>query len=642
MIDTKRIAADAEVDALRDRLRALGYLDAGVDRFVLAPAHSARGSVAIAVLASLRIGVLGGLLLGPAAAIGLALQLPALVTSVRDAGVVAIYMAVLFGAAIALAALLAASIVTLIARRAGGLLARRGRMVSAIAGAAVGLAALTYLTLLWTAVRGASAAGHPVLWVSIGLAVAVVISLLLGHAVTLTALALIVSGTGTPMRTPGVPGATWRWLLGAGLAAFAAAVVLFNAGGVGAPIDRGAPPPPLTVVSSGARVRLIAIDGFDPAVFARLSAAGQVPALTGALDRTGARLALGDGGGRGQEDPARLWTTIATGQPARAHGVQSLETRRVAGLGGILHAGDDSSAARLLRVSTDLLQLTRPSIASGTERQEKTFWEVAAAAGLRTVVVNWWATWPAVSANGVVLSDRATLRLEHGGPLDAEIAPASLYPALEARWPELRERAVTRAANALSTSRMSAADASVLRRSAELDALNLVLAAEVTSGKDDVTAVYLPGLDIAQRAVASDTSRSGTLDTYYVTLDALLTPVVEPGPGEAVFIVTTPGRAGEAAGGRLAARGDAFRAGASVSATDTDVAATVLYALGLPISRTLAGHPLVNLFTESFARQYPVRYVATYGPPRIGAAERTGQPLDQEMIDRLRSLGYVR
>ena len=142
--------------------------------------------------------------------------------------------------------------------------------------------------------------------------------------------------------------------------------------------------------------------------------------------------------------------------------------------------------------------------------------------------------------------------------------------------------------------------------------------------------------------VSSGTNPPDLLDTYYVALDALLTPAVEPGPGEAVFIVTTPGRAGEAAGGRLAARGDAFRAGPSVSATDTDVAATVLYALGLPISRTLAGHPLVNLFTESFARQYPVRYVATYGPPRIGAAERTGQPLDQEMIDRLRSLGYVR
>jgi hypothetical protein len=291
-----------------------------------------------------------------------------------------------------------------------------------------------------------------------------------------------------------------------------------------------------------------------------------------------------------------------------------------------------------------LLQLTRPSIASGTERREKTFWEVAAAAGLRTVVVNWWATWPAVSANGVVLSDRATLRLEHGGPLDAEIAPASLYPTLEARWPELRGRAATLAANALSGIRMSAADAPVLRRSAELDALILVLAADVTSTKDDLAAVYLPGLDIAQRAVASDnpSDRSATPDTYYVVLDALLTPVIQPAAGEAVFIVTTPGRAGDAAGGRLAARGDAFRAGASVSATDTDVAATVLYALGLPISRTLAGQPLVKLFNESFARQYPVRYVATYGPPRTGAAERNGQPLDQEMIDRLRSLGYVR
>jgi len=642
--ETKPGAGDAEVDALRDRLRALGYLEAGVDRFVLAPAHSARGSAAIAVLASLRIGVLGGLLLGPAAAIGLALQLPTLVTSVRDAGVVAIYMAVLFGITIAGAALLAASIVSLVARRASGSLARRGRTISAIAGAAVALAALSYLTLLWTAVRGASAGAHPILWVSTGLAVAVVVSLLLGHAVTLTALALIVSGTGTPMRTPGVPGASWRSLLGAGLAAFAGAVVLFNAGGVGAPIDRGASPPPLTVVSSGARVRVIAIDGFDPAVFERLSASNPLPALTTALRSPGARLSLVDGGDAGQPDPARLWTTIATGQPARAHGVQSLETRRVAGLGGILHAGDDSSAGRLLGVSTDLLRLTRPSVASGTDRQEKTFWEVAAGAGLRTVVVNWWATWPAVSTNGVVLSDRATLRLEHGGPLDGEIAPGSLYPTLAARWPELRGRAGTLAAAALSTIRVSDGAVAVLRRSAELDALILVLTAEVTSPRDDLTAVYLPGLDITQRALSSESpsDRSATLEAYYVVLDALLADVIQAGAGESLLIVTAPGRAGDAAGGRLAARGEAFAAGNSVSATATDVAATVLYALGLPISRTLAGQPLVSLFTESFARRYPVRYVATYGPPRAGAAERSGQPLDQEMIDRLRSLGYVR
>ena len=236
--------------------------------------------------------------------------------------------------------------------------------------------------MLWTAVRGASATGSAVLWVPAGLAVAVMISLLLGHAVALTALALIVSGTGTPMRTPGVPGASWRSMLGLGVAAFAGAVVLFNAGGIGTRAGRSAPPRPLTVVSSGVKVRLIAIDGFEPSVFDALSAAGRLPALTPALETVGARLSLDeDAADAGQPDPARLWTTIATAQPAGVHGVRSLETRRVAGLGGILHAGDHSTAGRLLGVSTDLLRLTRPSLASGTERREKTFWEVAGGRG---------------------------------------------------------------------------------------------------------------------------------------------------------------------------------------------------------------------------------------------------------------------
>ena len=69
---------------------------------------------------------------------------------------------------------------------------------------------------------------------------------------------------------------------------------------------------------------------------------------------------------------------------------------------------------------------------------------------------------------------------------------------------------------------------------------------------------------------------------------------------------------------------------------------TVLHALGVPLSRELAGRPLVELFTATFARRYPVREVSTYGSPAADRAPRTGQPLDQEMIDRLRSLGYVR
>ncbi len=59
------------VDELRQRLRSMGYLDAGVNRFVLGPATDQRGPSTIALLAALRVGALAALLLGPSAAIGL-------------------------------------------------------------------------------------------------------------------------------------------------------------------------------------------------------------------------------------------------------------------------------------------------------------------------------------------------------------------------------------------------------------------------------------------------------------------------------------------------------------------------------------------------------------------------------------------
>ncbi len=103
---------DPRVDDLRQRLRALGYLDAGVDRFVLASARDARAPWIIALFASLRIGGLAAILLGPASAIGLAARLPSLVTGPRDALFMAIYFAIFFGVAMAAAALVLSLLVS--------------------------------------------------------------------------------------------------------------------------------------------------------------------------------------------------------------------------------------------------------------------------------------------------------------------------------------------------------------------------------------------------------------------------------------------------------------------------------------------------------------------------------------------------
>jgi hypothetical protein len=644
---------DPRVDELRQRLRSLGYLDAGVDRFVLGPARATRRPSAIALLASLRVGAIAALLLGPAAALGLSARVPGLVVGPRDAIVVAMYLGAFFGAAMTGSALVASLLVSWVSRQSGGQFAQRERWLSRVAGGLVAVLCLVYLTLWWQTVIAGLGWSAPI-WTISALALAAAISLLLGHAVTVASSAVILAAGGSPEadRSPvaasaGQAGRPWSATILAGVVAFGGAALLltWSAGSVR---DAAQALEALTVVPTGLRLRVIAIDGFDARIFEELSTSGRLPALTATVLGTRARLEAreGDAG-----DPARVWTTVATGQPPDVHGVEGLETRRVAGMQGSVAIAGPTALGRAIRGATDLVRLTRPAIASGSERRVKTFWEVAAEAGLRTSVVNWWATWPAPANEGIVLSDRAILRLERGGPLDAELAPASLYEPLRQRWPDIKAAATTRAASALDFSGDDATRA-VLRRSAELDAIQLALLSEVTTPGTDLSVVYLPGLDIAQYsllggdqtglAASTLAARLEAVKAYYDALDRLLVPFLTPAADELILLVTQPGRVGENGAARLSARGAGVRAHDVSASAATAVAPTVLYALGIPIGRDLASAPLLELFDPQFTARYPVRQVATYGRPSSAPASRTGQPLDQEMIDRLRSLGYVR
>ena len=350
-------------------------------------------------------------------------------------------------------------------------------------------------------------------------------------------------------------------------------------------------------------------------------------------------------------DPARVWTTIATGQPPERHGVRSLEARQIAGLGGRLQP--DASGWSAITAATDLLRLTRPAIASGDTRLIPAFWEVAARAGLRTAVIHWWATWPAPDEFGVVISDRAILRLEHGGVQDGEIAPSSLYPSLQASWPARRARAASASAAAVAPGTTGDLAAAV-RRSAEIDATLLDLAGDDELAKPDLLVLYLPGLDIAQHALfenqgtgtlppSAAAERLAALEHYYGFLDAGLATLLNSSSDERrlVVLVTQPGRVERAGAGLIALSGSS--AGSSqISAALTSVAPTILHALGIPIARDLEGGSAVDLFARSFVDGHPVREIATYGARRSAIRSGSGAPLDREMIERMRSLGYVR
>jgi len=523
------------------------------------------------------------------------------------------------------------------------LIARRARMISRAAGVLVGGGCLVYLTLWWR-IANADAAWLSPLWTAFVLLVAVGISLLLGHATAISAFAVVAAsdaGIGASAnRTP-----AWRLTAVAAVVAFAGAgaLLLFAAP---APASE-APPPDLTVVSPGMRVKLIAIDGFDPAAMDDLAASGRAPTLTRLFAQGSIRLTAD-----AVRDPAREWTTIATGQPPAVHGVQGLETRRVAGLEGTV-SSETEGLGGVLRDVTDLLRLTRPSTASGTELRAKTIWEVAADAGLRAAVVNWWATWPATSAGRnppVVISDRATLRLERGGALDGEVAPADVYERLRGEWPAIKQSA----ANTIAALLPPAADAetsAALRRAAEVDAIQVAIAARLQPQSLDLLAIYLPGLDIAQHALLGSgapvapsalAARLDGLRGYYFFLDGLLRDAVSAAHGEMIVVVAEPGRIATITRGAIAASGKGAATGVSGDARPVDIAPTLLHALGVPISRELPGRPLLNLLDAELVNRLPVRQVDTYGRRTAPRGLREGQPLDREMIERLRSLGYVR
>jgi len=636
---------DPRIDDLRQQLRSLGYLDAGVNRFVLGPAQERRGPTALAARFAMRVALLGGVLLGPAAAIGVGSRLPGLVSGIRDAMVIAVYLAVIFFLAVSVLSFLVSLVATAVRRP----------FIPRAAGSIVTVATLLYLTLWWRNANAGFGWSAPV-WTAFALLVAVAISLLLGHAQRIATIAVLAAGARRSAALPPIAFRSWRVVLGVGALAFAGAAALLILTTAEAPVAISHPP--LTVVS-GMRVRLIAIDGFDADLYSSPGGVppGEPPVSNRGLWNTRVRLAPHD-----TSDPARAWTTIATGEPPDVHGVQRLETRRLAGIQGILSAGD-SAAWSAIRAATDVARLTRPSIASREERQAKTIWEVAEDAGLRTAVVNWWATWPAPTGQGIVITDRAVLRLEHGGPLDAEISPADLYPALQRQWPEIRARARETAAASFGSVTDPRA-LSILRRSAELDATILGIAQALPGPARDLDVIYLPGLDIAQHTLLG-TSEGGApspslmadrvdaLKRYYSFLVRIIDPLLDHTKlrdatgrtaGTMVMVVTGPGRVqGPAPGiigvvhpeGFIDARQDA-------TARVVDVAPSVLFALGIPLSRELAGAPIRTLFLGSQFDDRRLRSVDTYGRPLTPPMFREGKPLDQEVIDRLRSLGYVK
>src|SRR5262245_51455682 len=91
--------------------------------------------------------------------------------------------------------------------------------------------------------------------------------------------------------------------------------------------------------------------------------------------------------------------------------------------------------------------------------------------------------------------------------------------------------------------------------------------------------------------------------------------------------------------------GPKIKAGRLDTSSLLDVAPTVLYLSGLPVAEDMPGRVIKEAIRDSFLDRYPVSSLPSY--EAVGRPLEENRPvlasstLDQEMVENLRSLGYV-
>lgn len=582
----------ATFEEARERLRARGYLDRGVEGAVLKGALAARTRTL-------------GLLRGAAvAALFLAFALATVETAaVALASALSPRDTLVLFAWLAAGALLAAAVLVLLLA-ALAWLRMRGRSdpsgvsteVAVVFGVLAGVGAVL------TARPVLEAAGPlAALLVFAAASGAVVLAVRVARGLAFTVLAT--SGRSVISNAPRPALA-----LGAALAAG----LLFAGGWL--LVRRPTPPEePLVVRAGTARVIVVAVDGWLSGPHAE-----EAEPL-----RADARLTYR----KESRDPAAFWTTVATGEPARRHGVGALDLVRLDGLVAPVRmtAGTGWFLGRLL----PSLGLAREESVTSAARRVPALWEIAHRGGLASLAVNWWTTWPADDAGGVVLGNHLYFAARAGAKLDREGWP----PEAAARAALLAPRASGRGGGA----------AGLVADARGLDAFAMAaFRQEAARARPRLSLLYLPGLDILGaalseegRPVADRVLLATALGEEMRALASFLSgPDVLGSGADLVAVVLDGGRSADR--GELLLAGGLVAPGAAGEVRPVDVAPTLLAVLGVPASREAEGRVDRRLLRDGAAAEATV---SSWGRRRSGG----GPPIDpKEYVESLRSLGYLR
>jgi len=446
----------------------------------------------------------------------------------------------------------------------------------------------------------------------------------------------LAAAAGAGALGPGERGGAWRAGLVAGFLLMLTAAVGLVFGPAGGPGGVAAPVSFQTAPFPG-RILFVGVDGLDDSLFEKMAAAGDCPRLA-EMASAGRRFDLS---ALEPRVPPAVWTSIATGRPASEHGVHGYQAGRLPGIRTGLQeqAPEDSLGLSLRLLFPPLVASAMP--VSSDFRRYPAVWEILADGGVPTAAVNWWATWPAQGTEAMVVSERAFPRFLAGSVPDRDVSPPALQQALAERFPD--DMAQVR----LGLERAGlAAGEGPGARAALIDGYHALIGRRLAdSGRARVLMLYLPGVDIAR---GSGARNADPLVTAGVVrhLDSLVGSLLDSaGPEDLVLVAGDPGRhrGPGRCRGLLLVWGERVRPGPAGGrvVSSLDLAPTLLALAGFPRAEDLPGHALLGYLADDDPVSTPRPPIPTYGarvPPDASAAS---DDFDEEVLERLRSLGYI-
>jgi tetratricopeptide (TPR) repeat protein/arylsulfatase A-like enzyme len=388
-----------------------------------------------------------------------------------------------------------------------------------------------------------------------------------------------------------------------------------------------AAPGAVRALASG-RVLLVGLDGADWNIVNPLMAAGRMPHLAG-LVHTGVRARMRTIAP--MLSPV-VWTSMATGVVPARHGILDF-------------------------VATTATEGERVPV-TATQRRVKALWTILSDNGVRVGIVGWWATWPAETVDGFIVSDRVAQQIfgaasasrgERAGKVypgeadamviaettapesvaAADLAPFMRLPTEGTELPAAQAKLIDDFKTLYASGRTYVSSAVALAARYRPDFLAVYL-----EGTDTVGHLFMPFAPPPLPGIDADAQQrfAHVVDAYYAHADGLLGRLIEAYRPTTVIVASdhgfrtgdnrplTESRIGYGAAadwhrkyGILVLNGPAFRHGVTLDeASVLDLTPTVLRLFGLPVGEDMDGRPVSEAFDPEWVAAHREQYVPTW------------------------------